>query len=641
MKIQFETQRLSYRFFVSMLIFFALQVAFGLLLAILHMEPTLLQNVINFNVARAFHLNLAVVWIVTGFIGTILFVGPLLGEREIKQKWLVKFLHIALWVIVVWSIITLPLAQFGIAGYVGDGNIAWLQQGKEFLEGGKITVIMLAIGFAIFAYITLKIFPRRVKTWNEIHWGLAVGVVGLATVWLFALISAENLDVQEYFRWYVVHYWVEAVWEIIHITVIGFLLYKFFGADLDEVGFAVFWGVSLVILSGLIGNSHHYFWIGTPAFWQFWGSVFSALEPLPLIFCIWHVYLDEKHGLKPINNKAAFYFIFGSALFEMVGAGILGFTMTLAYVNIWEHGTWITGSHGHMALFGAFGLLVLGAAYEGIRLVKGITRFNDRLSRLAFWMLFIGIIGIVASFAFGGTIQIYVYRILGLDWWGHHVRPAMAPARVFLVLFAFVFVIGTVLVTYDLLTLKNRALTGTEIKALNNSIVRPTKLNFWQKAMTKFEFGMWILLLWIMGLVITGGLFTFGMQGVREGDPIIPYILSAIGYSGLFILTIVFAIRFIKAFESRQNLLQLIELLPADKVKVLDFRDGTKDEDEINATVLGAFKDAHYGEAFELVSNWELKNQHLVLIEALGPSFIWSDIEEGPEVWKAKIGKIN
>src|SRR5699024_8582333 len=209
----------------------------------------------------------------------------------------------------------------------------------------------------------------KVKTWNEMHWGLAIGVVGLATVWIFALFSAENLDLQEYFRWYVVHYWVEAVWEILHITIIGFLLHKFFGAAEDEVGFAVFWGVSLVVLSGLIVNSHHYFWIGTPAFWQFWGSLFSALEPLPLIFCIWHVFLDEKHGVKPIANKAAFYFIFGSALFEMVGAGILGFTMTLAYVNIWEHGTWITASHGHMALFGAFGLLVIGAAYEAIRLV--------------------------------------------------------------------------------------------------------------------------------------------------------------------------------------------------------------------------------------------------------------------------------
>src|SRR5699024_6524287 len=322
----------------------------------------LLKEVINFNVARAYHLNLGIIWIVTGFIGTILFVGPVLGEREVKPVWLVKFLFVALWVIVGWTAATLPLAQHGIAGWVG--NTPWLQQGKEFLEAGRVTDILLLIGFAIFAYLTLVMFPKKVKRWNEMHWGLAIGVCGLAEVWVFTMISTTNLDTQEYCRWYVVHYWVEAVWEVIHITLIGFLLYKFFGAAEKEVGVAVFWGVSLVILSGLIGNSHHYFWIGTPAFWQFWGSLFSALEPLPLIFCLWHVYLDEKHGVTPIKNRPAFYFLFGSALFESVGAGILGFTMTMAYANIWEHGTWLTAAHGHMALFGAFGLLVLGASYE-------------------------------------------------------------------------------------------------------------------------------------------------------------------------------------------------------------------------------------------------------------------------------------
>jgi nitric oxide reductase subunit B len=69
-----------------------------------------------------------------------------------------------------------------------------------------------------------------------------------------------------------------------------------------SVGFAVFWGISLVWLSGLLGNAHHYFWIGTPEFWQFWGSLFSALEPLPLIFCFWHVYLDAHQDNKPLSR---------------------------------------------------------------------------------------------------------------------------------------------------------------------------------------------------------------------------------------------------------------------------------------------------------------------------------------------------
>ncbi len=639
MKISYQTQRLAYPFFISMMLFFGLQVILGLLLSLIQLEPTLLQGTLNFNIVRALHLNLAVVWIVTGFIGTLLFIGPLLGQKEIKATWLVKLLLVALWIVVIWSCITLPLAQTGTGWWIG--NTPMLQQGKEYLEGGRITGILLLVGFSIFAYLTLAVFPKKIKTWNEMHWGLAVGVIGLSTVWIFALISSENLDLEEYLRWYVVHYWVEAVWEIIHITVIGFLLYKLFGADEEEVGFAVFWGVSLVILSGLIGNSHHYFWIGTPAFWQFWGSLFSALEPLPLIFCIWHVFLDEKHGVKPIKNKVAFYFIFGSALFEMVGAGILGFTMTLAYVNIWEHGTWITGSHGHMALFGAFGFLVIGASYEAVRVIKGIDRFNDKLSKLGFWMLFIGILGIVASFAFGGTKQIFIYRTLGLDWWGHHIRPAMAESRVFLVLFAFVFTIGTILIIYDLLTLKQRAIPERELKGINTRLVAPKKISGWRKAMTRFEFLKWLLLIWGMGFIITGGLFTFGLTTVRLGDPIIPYILSAIGYSGLLLLTLVFAVRFLNAFEERQNLLQLISQFPENKLQTIDLRELKQSDDEIDTLLLNTFNSINYGEAFTLVSKEDLNKQHLLLYDVLGPGFIWETIADGPDLWKAKVGKVN
>src|SRR5699024_9661567 len=123
-EIQYKTQLLAYRFFMSMLILFAVQILFGLLLAVIQMDPNLLKEVINFNVARAYHLNLGIIWIVTGFIGTILFVGPVLGEREVKPVWLVKFLFVALWVIVGWTAATLPLAQHGIAGWVG--NTPWL-----------------------------------------------------------------------------------------------------------------------------------------------------------------------------------------------------------------------------------------------------------------------------------------------------------------------------------------------------------------------------------------------------------------------------------------------------------------------------------------------------------------------------------
>lgn len=641
MKIEYKTQRYSYRYFILMLIFFALQILFGLLLALQQMDPKLLQGIINFNVGRAFHLNLAVVWIVTGFIGTILFVGPLLGKREVKHLWLVKFLFIALIFTVLWTAATLPLSMFGIGGW-GDGNIPWLQQGKEFLEAGRISHILMFIAFSIFAYLTVVMFPRNRKDWNEMHWGLAIGAVGLAAVWVFSLISTENLDTQEYFRWYVVHYWVEAVWEIIHITLIGFILHKFFGAHEKEVGFAVFWGVSLVILSGLIGNSHHYFFIGTPAFWQFWGSLFSALEPLPLIFCIWHVYLDEKHGIAPIENKAAFYFIFGSALFESVGAGILGFTMTMAYANVWEHGTWLTAAHGHMALFGAFGLLVIGAAYEGMRQYHGIKLFREHLAKLGFWMMFAGLLGIVTAFAIGGTTQIYVYRVLGLDWWGHHVRPAMSLGYTLLGIFAFVFILGAMVVIYDLLTIKYREISARETLMRTLNVKSPRRIDFWRKSMSPVEFALWIAGLWLCGLIVTGGVFSFNLDSVRLGDPTIPYVIMLlVGYPGLIIATALFAVRFLASFEQRQSLLHVFQYTPEEKTRVIDLSENGHDP-ALDREIFESFNELEYGQSIILKGKHSLKGKHLALYEAVGSqNFVWQDVERGPENWKAKIGKLN
>jgi nitric oxide reductase subunit B len=238
-----------------------------------------------------------------GFIGAILFVGPLLSKRELAAPWLIKILFWAFLATVLWNVATQGLAMRGIAGW-WEGQ-PWLQQGLEYLEAGRAAQVVILIGFAILAFVVLRTFPP-LREWNEIHWGLGIGVTALATIWIFGMFYIARLDLQEYFRWFVVHYWVEGVWEVIHISLVGFMLVLLFKVDVKSVGFAVFWGVTLVWLSGLIGNAHHYFWIGTPSFWQFWGSLFSALEPLPLVFCFWHVYLDAHQNRRPLENAPAF-----------------------------------------------------------------------------------------------------------------------------------------------------------------------------------------------------------------------------------------------------------------------------------------------------------------------------------------------
>ena len=543
-RIEYQTQRLSLRFFMLMAVLFFFQVGFGLLLAAQHIDPTLLAGTLNFNVTRAEHLNLGILWILSGFIGTILFVGPLLSGRELAAPGLIKLLFYVLIALVVWNVVTQALAQQGIAGWWAGQP--WLQEGLEYLEGGRIVDVVILIGFAIVCYVVLRTFPA-VKDWNEIHWGLGIGVVALTLVWIFGMFFVERIDLQEYFRWYVVHYWVEGVWEVIHISLIGFLLVLMFGADLKSVGYAVFWGISLVWLSGLIGNAHHYFWIGTPEFWQFWGSLFSALEPLPLIFCFWHVYLDAHQDNKPVTNMPAFAFLLGSVVLEQVGAGILGFTMTFALTNAWSHGTWVTLSHAHLALFGTFGMLGLAAAYYAVPLMRGINHFDQRLGKLGFWLVFTGILGLGFVFAIGGTVQVFVYRTLGLDWFGGDVGPAMLTMKLLVPLFGLVFAVGVCAVVFDLLTM------GIRTQHAIDTPDRALAPLGWARRLQGWEAGVWLLFMWIFGAIITLGLLSFNLRTVQEGNAMLPYIMGGVGYSGLLLTTLFFVARFLRSLDARTH----------------------------------------------------------------------------------------
>ena len=553
MQIQYQTQRLSLRFFMLMLVLFLFQVVDGLILASQQVDPTLLVGVLNFNVARAEHLNLGIMWIVCGFIGAILFVGPLLSRRDMVAPWLIKFLFYAIIVIVVWNFFTQFLAERGIAGWwLGQ---PWFQQGLEYLEAGRIAGLLILVGFAILCFVVLRTFPP-VREWNEIHWGLGLGVTALMVVWVFGLFYVDRLDLQEYFRWFVVHYWVEGVWEVIHISLIGMFLVLMFKADVKSVGFAVFWGITLVWLSGLIGNAHHYFWIGTPEFWQFWGSLFSALEPLPLVFCFWHIYLDAHTNKRPLENAPAFYFILGSTVLELVGAGILGFVMTFSLTNVWSHGTWITAGHAHLALFGTFGMLGIAAAYYAIPIMRKAQNYDQRLGKLAFWLVFTGILGMAFAFSIGGTVQVYVYRILGLDWFGGDVSPAMNIYKLMLPMFGLVFTTGAGILAYDLFTLGRRvtSIADDPAEATHTNVDAPHAANGWHRPLTGFEAGIWLMGMWVFGFMITLSLLSFNLPRVRvDGDPTLPYLLASVGYVGMFAVTIGFVWRFLASLEARAS----------------------------------------------------------------------------------------
>ncbi len=234
-----------------------------------------------------------------------------------------------------------------------------------------------------------------------------------------------------------------------------------------------------------------------------------------------------------------------------MGAGILGFTMTFALTNVWSHGTWVTPSHAHLAMFGTFGMLAIGAAYFIIPALRKADNFDQRFGQLSFWLVFIGMLGMAFAFALGGTVQVFVYRTLGLDWFGGDVFPAMGLYKAMLPAFGFVFTAGAALLTFDLLTLGHRVRVPSA--ELDLAYRRPTPRTGWASPLSGFEAGIWLLSMWLFGAVITFGLLSFNLPQVQNGNPTLPYLAAGVGYPGLLLVTVLFVWRFLASLGAREH----------------------------------------------------------------------------------------
>jgi nitric oxide reductase subunit B len=179
--------------------------------------------------------------------------------------------------------------------------------------------------------------------------------------------------------------------------------------------------------------------------------------------------------------------------------------------------------------------------------MRGATNFDQRPGKLGFWLVFTGMLGLGFAFAIGGTIQVFVYRTLGLDWFGGDVSPAMLFTKAMVPLFGLVFAAGVCLIVYDLITLGLRqpsaAIVAAEAPAPSG----------WGRQLTGWETGIWLLGMWIFGAIITLGLLSFNLNTVQEGNALIPYVMGGIGYPGLLLVTLFFVWRFLSSLEARNK----------------------------------------------------------------------------------------
>lgn len=397
--MRFESQKVAYWFFATCMLLLSLQIVYGFIMGFARIGFDGLHDYIPFNTARATHTNLLVVWLLTGFMGAAYYIIPEESDRELYS---VKLAYIQLisWVAV------------GVVAIIGFHFNWW--EGRKFLEIPRPLDYLVVVNVLTFLFnIAMTIWEAKKRSTTQLV--LFFGLLCAALLYLPGMLYFDNQTLDSYFRWWVVHLWVEGVWELIMGGILAFLLIKLTGVDREVIEKWLYVVVGLTFLSGILGTGHHYYWIGTPKYWLMIGGVFSALEPLAFLgMAIWALNMYRKKG-KDHPNKIALYWTLGSAMMSFIGAGFLGFAHTWPTVNQWTHGTLITAMHGHLAFWGAYAMLVLAVISYAMPNMTGRKLFTGMSGYLAFWASNIGMVGMTGALAVAGITQVYLERKLGMD----------------------------------------------------------------------------------------------------------------------------------------------------------------------------------------------------------------------------------
>lgn len=400
------SQKATAKFFVVAFILFLAQALLGGKMAHDYADGASfygfpLNDLLPFNVARTWHLQLAIFWIATAWLGMGIFTAPLVNPKEPKgQKTLVNILFTALVIVVVGS---LAGEYMAVKGMLGD-SWYWLgTQGWEYLELGRLWMYLLIGGMLIWLYIVYRGLKGALQAEGDrggLTHLLLYSAAAIPVFYCFALFIGKDshITMADYWRWWLIHLWVEGMFEVFAVVVIGFLMVRLGLVTACSTLRALYFQLTILLGSGIIGTGHHYYWIGAPEFWMALGSIFSALEVIPLSLLMVEAYGQYRvvrEGGREFPYKVAFSFLVATAFWNLFGAGVLGFLINLPFVSYFQHGNFLTAAHAHGALMGVYGMLALALGMFSLRNIIKPERWKERWMMTGFWGLNIGLMGMI------------------------------------------------------------------------------------------------------------------------------------------------------------------------------------------------------------------------------------------------------
>lgn len=425
-----KTQRASFKFFFVAIILFLIQVLSGVVtlnefVDFLGFVGIKMSAEVPITVTRSWHLMLSLFWISACWIASSIFILPIMAKREVKgQLGLINLLFVLVFILVGGSLLGMFL---GPKGLLGDWWYLLGHQGWEYVDFGKLYQGLLMIIFVLWAIIVYRgVKPAFIKgqPWNLPNW-IMYSVVGIPLLFLSGFVARPetNFVIADFWRWMVIHMWVEAFFEVF-VTVIVSYLMVLMGLVSRQAAIRVVYIATLLFLgTGLLGISHNFYWNAKPVATMALGSVFSTLQFVPLILLTVEAWRFKnmpllslngnngvdttKQNIKDFAFSEVFLFLIAVNFWNFFGAGVLGIIINLPIMNFFEHGTYLTVNHAHAALMGVYGNISLAAMLFASKLLFKPARWNQNVVKFSFWSINVGLmLMVVLDLLPAGAIQL-------------------------------------------------------------------------------------------------------------------------------------------------------------------------------------------------------------------------------------------
>nr|WP_153765881.1 nitric-oxide reductase large subunit [Endozoicomonas sp. OPT23] len=357
-----------------------------------------LSDWLPYSLTRTWHTQLAVFWIATAWLGTGLYIAPLLSGYEPKlQRAGVNFLYVCLLIIVVGSMFGEWLGVQQVLDF--DTNFWFGHQGYEYVDLGRFWQIFLLIGLILWLVLVARsLFPllKQKSDDKQIVVVLVMSAIAIALFYGSGLMMGQktHLAMAEYWRWWVVHLWVEGFFEVFATSVIALMFVRLGLVRAKSASSAVLFATVVFLTGGILGTLHHLYFTGAPTSVLAWGATFSALEVVPLSligFEAWENWRMRKSAPWVQKYHWVIMCFTATAFWNLMGAGVFGFLINPPISLYYIQGLNTTALHAHTAFFGVYGMLGVGLMLFCLRGMSQGKEWDDRLLKWSFWSLNIGL----------------------------------------------------------------------------------------------------------------------------------------------------------------------------------------------------------------------------------------------------------